>query len=97
MRLDKFIKMSRLIKRRTLASELCKLGGVLLNGRIAKASSIVKVEDDVELRFGNRTVKARVLELPLKPAGNLTEAERYIHIYHQERQTEARPLPNDDE
>jgi ribosomal 50S subunit-recycling heat shock protein len=97
MRLDKFIKMSRLIKRRTLASELCKLGGVLLNGRIAKAASTVKPGDELELQFGNRTLKARIIELPLRPAGNLTEAARYVDIYHQERQMEARPLPNDDE
>jgi ribosomal 50S subunit-recycling heat shock protein len=97
MRLDKFIKMSRLIKRRTLASELCKLGGVLLNGRVAKASSTVKPNDELELHFGNRTVKARVLELPLRPAGNLTEAAQYVDIHFQERQTEARALPDDDE
>ena len=97
MRLDKFIKLSRLIKRRTLASELCRLGGVMLNGRIAKPAAEVKPNDELELHFGNRTVKARVLELPFKPAGNLTEAARYVDIYFHERRTEPGLNPNDDD
>jgi ribosomal 50S subunit-recycling heat shock protein len=97
MRLDKFLKMTRLIKRRSLANELCDLGGVCLNAKVAKASHTVKVGDDLELRFGNKMVKARVLEIPFRPAGNLTVAAQYVDIYHQERLETALPYPLDEE
>ncbi len=60
MRLDKFLKVSRLIKRRTVANEACDNGRVLLNGKPAKASADVKEGDVIEIMFGTRTVKARV-------------------------------------
>lgn len=63
MRLDKFLKVSRLIKRRTVANEACDAGRVLVNGKVAKASSKVAVGDVIEIAFGNRTVKVRVLDL----------------------------------
>ena len=63
MRLDKFLKVSRLIKRRTIANEACDAGRVLVNGKVAKASTTVKVGDVIEIAFGQRTVKARVLAL----------------------------------
>lgn len=63
MRLDKFLKVSRLIKRRTVANEACDAGRVLVNGRPAKASVKVAVGDIIEIAFGNRTVKVRVLEI----------------------------------
>ena len=72
MRLDKFLKVSRLIKRRTVANEACDAGRVLVNGKTAKASvkvkpakaSVkVKVGDVIEIQFGTRTVKVEVLEL----------------------------------
>lgn len=63
MRLDKFLKVSRLIKRRTVANEACDAGRVLVNGRPAKASAKVLVGDIIEIAFGNRTVKVRVLEI----------------------------------
>lgn len=63
MRLDKFLKVSRLIKRRTVANEACDAGRVLVNGKVAKASSKVAVGDIIEIAFGNRTVKVRVLDL----------------------------------
>lgn len=63
MRLDKFLKVSRLIKRRTVANEACDAGRVLVNGRPAKASAKVSVRDIIEIAFGNRTVKVRVLEI----------------------------------
>ena len=61
MRLDKFLKVSRLIKRRTVANEACDAGRVLVNGSVAKASVKVKVGDIIEIQFGTRTVKVEVL------------------------------------
>lgn len=61
MRLDKYLKVSRLIKRRTVANEACDAGRIMVNGRVARASLEIKVGDMIEMRFGERTVKARVL------------------------------------
>ena len=61
MRLDKFLKVSRLIKRRTVANEACDAGRVLVNGVVAKASVKVKVGDIIEIQFGTKTVKVEVL------------------------------------
>ncbi len=63
MRLDRFLKVSRLIKRRTVANEACDAGRVLVNGRTAKASLNVKEGDVIEIQFGTRTVKAEVLDV----------------------------------
>lgn len=63
MRLDKFLKVSRLIKRRTVANEACDAGRVLVNGSVAKASAKVKVGDIIEIQFGTRTVKVEVLDI----------------------------------
>lgn len=63
MRLDKFLKVSRLIKRRTVANEACDAGRVLVNGKTAKASVQVKVGDIIEIQFGTKTVKVEVLDL----------------------------------
>lgn len=63
MRLDKFLKVSRLIKRRTVANEACDAGRVLVNGNVAKASLQVKKGDVLEIQFGTKTVKAEVLDL----------------------------------
>ena len=63
MRLDKFLKVSRLIKRRTVANEACDAGRVMVNGRPARAPTTVKVGDEIEIQFGNKSVKVRVLEL----------------------------------
>lgn len=61
MRLDKYLKVSRLIKRRTVANEACDAGRVSINGKVAKASAEVKAGDVLEIAFGNRVVKAEVL------------------------------------
>lgn len=61
MRLDKFLKVSRLMKRRTVANEACDAGRVLANGRVVKASYDVKPGDVLEIQFGQRTVKLEVL------------------------------------
>lgn len=63
MRLDKFLKVSRLIKRRTVANEACDAGRVMVNDKPAKASVQVKPGDVIEIQFGTRTVKAEVLKL----------------------------------
>ena len=63
MRLDKYLKISRIIKRRTVANEACDAGRVLVNGKIARASYDVKVGDVLELQLGARTVKAEVLSV----------------------------------
>ena len=63
MRLDKFLKVSRLIKRRTVANEACDAVRVLVNGKTAKASVKVKPGDVIEIQFGTRTVKVEVLDL----------------------------------
>lgn len=63
MRLDKYLKVSRLIKRRTVANEACDAGRVLVNGKVAKASTAVKEGDVLEIQFGNSTLRAEVLML----------------------------------
>ncbi len=63
MRLDKFLKVSRLIKRRTVANEACDAGRVMVNGRPAKASVQVKPGDVIEIGFGTKSVKAEVLDV----------------------------------
>lgn len=63
MRLDKFLKVSRLIKRRTVANEACDAGRVMVNGKQAKASVNVKVGDIIEIMFGQKAVKVRVLNI----------------------------------
>lgn len=63
MRLDKYLKVSRLIKRRTVANEACDAGRVSVNGRVARASYDVKVNDEIEISFGNKAVRARVLRV----------------------------------
>ncbi len=61
MRLDKYLKVSRLIKRRTVANEACDAGRVMANGRPVKASYDVKAGDVLEIKFGEKTVKLEVL------------------------------------
>lgn len=63
MRLDKYLKVSRLIKRRTVANEACDAGRVLINDKVAKASVDVKVGDIIEIRFGTKSVKVEVLDV----------------------------------
>ena len=63
MRLDKFLKVSRLIKRRTVANEACDAGRVLVNARTAKASTAVKAGDIIEIQFGTKAVRVEVLDV----------------------------------
>ena len=61
MRLDKYLKVSRIIKRRTVANEVCDAGRVQVNGRTARASYEVKIGDVIETKFGERTLRIKVL------------------------------------
>lgn len=63
MRLDKYLKISRLIKRRTVANEACDAGRVLVNDKPSKASLNIKVGDTIEIRFGTSSVKVEVLDV----------------------------------
>ena len=63
MRLDKYLKVSRLIKRRTVANEACDSGRVSINGKTAKASVDVKMGDVIEIHFGDKTVKVMVTDI----------------------------------
>ena len=63
MRLDKFLKVSRLIKRRTVANEACDAGRVMINDKPAKASAAVKPGDIIEIQFGTNSVKGEVLDV----------------------------------
>ena len=63
MRLDKYLKVSRIIKRRTIANEACDAGRVMVNGRVARASLDIKVNDVIEISFGEKVVKAQVLNI----------------------------------
>jgi len=63
MRLDKYLKISRIIKRRTVANEACDAGRVTVNGKTAKASLDVKIGDIVEIKFGDKTTKLEILEI----------------------------------
>ncbi len=63
MRLDKYLKVSRIIKRRTVANDACDSGRVMVNGKIAKAGLEVKEGDIIEIKFGNNTTKVQVLSV----------------------------------
>lgn len=63
MRLDKYLKVSRLIKRRTIANEACDAGRVMINDKPAKASANVKAGDVITIQFGNKEVKVEVLQV----------------------------------
>lgn len=63
MRIDKYLKISRIIKRRTVAQEACEGGKVLINDKVAKPSSEVKIGDVITLNFGSKTLKVEVLSL----------------------------------
>ena len=77
MRLDKFLKVSRIIKRRTLAKEVCDRQQVMVNGRIAKAGTVVATGDVIEISLGQRRVKVRIAEvretIPASQAKDLYE------------------------
>ena len=63
MRIDKFLKVSRIIKRRTVANEACDQGRVAINGKVVKASTEVKEGDIIDIRFGSNLFKAEILQV----------------------------------
>ena len=63
MRIDKYLKVSRLIKRRTVANEACDGGRISVNGKVVKASYDVKIGDEMEIHFGSRVLKIRVTDI----------------------------------
>lgn len=63
MRIDKYLKVSRIIKRRTIAQEACDSGRVMVNDKVAKSSTAIKIGDVIEIRFGTNTAKYEVLEV----------------------------------
>ena len=80
MRIDKFLKVSRIIKRRTVAKDVCDGGKVKINGRVAKAGSDVAVGDEIEIQFGEKLFRARIKEVretvPAKEADTRSEERR---------------------
>ncbi len=76
MRLDKFLKLSRLIKRRTVANKICTAEKVLLNGKIAKPSADVYLNDIITLNLGNKEIKVKVLKIL-----NVTTKENATQMY----------------
>lgn len=76
MRIDKYLKVSRLIKRRTVANEVADAGRIMVNGKPAKASYAVKEGDIIEITFGNRPVKVKVLSTDA-PMGKDVAREMY--------------------
>ena len=73
MRLDKFLKISRIIKRRTVANEAADGGRIIVNGRPAKPSYEVKVNDIIEIKFGDKTSKFRIINIPMVQGKNMPQ------------------------
>lgn len=82
MRLDKFLQVSRLVKRRALANELCDRGRVRVNGQRAKATAGVKAGDLITIAQGDRRLIAKVLDVPERPASSrdLVEVLSRLHV-----------------
>ena len=76
MRLDKYLKVTRLIKRRTIANEACDAGRVLVNGKVARASYEVKEDDVIEIQLGQRPLKVQVASVTESPRNYISEALR---------------------
>ena len=96
MRLDKFLKVSRLVKRRTVANLLCDSGGVTLNGKVAKASTAVKPNDTMILSFGNRITTVTILEVPTRPVP-VQAANSLYTLISEERIRGGKPLDEEED
>uniref|UniRef100_C5D380 RQC P-site tRNA stabilizing factor n=1 Tax=Geobacillus sp. (strain WCH70) TaxID=471223 RepID=C5D380_GEOSW len=83
MRLDKFLKVSRLIKRRTLAKEVADQGRITINGAVAKASSTVKVGDELTIQFGQKKLTVKVTDL--KETTKKEEAASLYEVIREEQ------------
>ncbi|WP_060204392.1 RNA-binding S4 domain-containing protein [Sporosarcina koreensis] len=95
MRLDKFLKVSRLIKRRTLAKQVADQGRITINGKVSKASSVVKPGDKLGIRFGQKIVTAKV-EM-LKESTKKEDAASMFTIVKEEKLDKVEPEFIDDE
>lgn len=73
MRLDKFLKVSRVIKRRTVANEAADSGRISVNGKVVKPSYEVKIGDIVEIKFGDKTSKFEIIHIPKVQTKNMPE------------------------
>jgi ribosomal 50S subunit-recycling heat shock protein len=94
MRLDKFLKVSRLVKRRTMAKEVCDSGRVQLNGKPSKSSSTVKIGDNLSIRYGNKLVTVhieRIVDTTKKE-----EAATMYTLLSEERINQAEPTVDPD-
>lgn len=85
MRLDLFLKISRLIARRSLAQQFCDAGLIKINDLTAKSSRDVKVGDEIEIKKSNRLTKFKVLEVPDKKQVSRTDAANLYEIVSEER------------
>lgn len=83
MRLDKYLKVSRLVKRRPLAKQLCDAKRVMVNGKVVKPGVVVKVDDVIEIRYGNRVIEAKVTLL--KEYVRKDEATTLYELLRQEK------------
>lgn len=73
MRLDKFLKVTRIIKRRTVANEAADSGRVVVNGKVVKPSYDVKINDIIEIKFGDKVSKFKILKVPEKNVKDISE------------------------
>lgn len=96
MRLDKYLKVSRLVKRRTLAKEICDAGRVSVGGRTAKASVDVHTGDVIRIRYGQKTTEVRVLKLLENPRKELA-AELYEILSEQRNEATDNAFVDDTE
>lgn len=78
MRLDKFLKVSKVIKRRTIANEIADKGRVVINGKQVKPSYEVKIGDIVEIQFGEKTSKFEIIAIPSVQGKNMPEMIKLI-------------------
>ena len=78
MRIDKFLKVARIIKRRTVANEAADMGRISVNGKIVKPSYEIKVGDIVEIKFGNNTSKFQIVKIPTKQSVNTEEVVKIM-------------------
>ncbi len=78
MRIDKFLKVSRVIKRRTVANEAADMGRISVNGKVVKASYEVKVGDIIEIKFGDKVSKFEIIQIPKVQGKNLEELIKIV-------------------
>ena len=85
MRLDKFLKVSRIIKRRTVAKEIADKGRIQVNDQLAKSSTNVKIGDNLKILFGNKTLEVRILDI--KDTTKKDEAKDLYEVISETRET----------